>query len=98
MTPEAAERWARERARGRSHFVWRRGAAGWGLPAALLTIAYKAWQLHALGGALVMTTELRDAILVALVVFPLCGYMFASWLWTREEGEFAQHMRGRGGP
>ena len=72
---------------------------GWGLPAALLTIAYKAWQLHAFGGSFAMTTELRDAILIALIVFPpLWSHAFASWLWTREEDEFAQHMRGRGAP
>jgi hypothetical protein len=95
VSPEAVARWERERSRGRSHFIWRRGVVGWGVPAAMLTIAYKAWQLHALGGAFAMTNDLRDGIALSVVVFPLCGYMFGSWLWTREEGEYEAHRRGR---
>ena len=31
-------RWERLRAHGRTHFLWRNGVLGWGLPAALLTM------------------------------------------------------------
>ena len=94
MTPEAAERWERERARGRSYFIWRRGVIGWGVPAALLTIALRAYQLHALGPAWTMTPDLREGITIALVVFPLCGYAFGAWLWTREEEEYSRYRAG----
>ena len=37
-------RWERMRAQGRTHFLWRNGVLGWGLPAALLTAVYKVIQ------------------------------------------------------
>ena len=94
MTPDAVARWERERSRGRSHFIWRRGVAGWGVPAAMLTIAYRAWQLHTLGAAWTMTPDLREGIFVAAIVFPFCGYAFGAWLWGREEEEYSRHRRG----
>jgi hypothetical protein len=95
VTPEAAARWERERARGRNHFVWRRGVVGWGAPAALMTIAYKLWQLHVAGATLALTPQVRDMLVLIVVAFPLFGYALGRWLWTREEAEYAQHLRGR---
>src|SRR5688500_6855456 len=40
----ALRRWERLRANGRSAFVWRNGVVGWGLPAAVVTAAYKVIQ------------------------------------------------------
>ena len=67
MTPDAIARWERERSRGRPNFIWRRGVIGWGMPAALLTIAYRAWQLHVAGSAWALTPPLREGTAVSLL-------------------------------
>ena len=35
-----------------------------------------------------MTQDLRAGIAVAVVVFPLCGYLFGRWLWTTGEENY----------
>jgi hypothetical protein len=37
---------------------------------------------------LVMTQHLKTGIGVAMLVFPLCGYLFARWLWTAGEDNY----------
>ena len=86
--PSAIARWERNRAMGRSTFIWRRGVFGWGVPIALVTIAYQVVQEQGFVWRLVMTQHLKTGIGVAMLVFPLCGYLFARWLWTTGEENY----------
>jgi hypothetical protein len=84
----ALARWERNRAMGRTTFIWRRGVFGWGVPVALVTIAYQVVQEQGFVWRLVMTQHLKTGIGVAMLVFPLCGYLFARWLWTAGEDNY----------
>lgn len=81
-------RWERNRARGRRAFIWRRGVFGWGLPAAALTIVYRVFQEQGWQWSLEMSQPLRNGIVVALLVFPLCGWLFGRWLWDVGEEQY----------
>jgi hypothetical protein len=94
--PAAVARWERNRAMGRSSFIWRRGVFGWGIPVALVTIAYQVVQEQGFVWRLVMTQHLKTGIGVAMLVFPLCGYLFGRWLWTTGEENY-ERMVERGG-
>jgi hypothetical protein len=91
---EAIERWERNRALGRGQFILRRGVAGWGIPAALLAIAYKVVQEQGFVRSPVLTHDLRVAIIVSIVIFPLCGYLFGRWLWETGEQRYRALTRG----
>ena len=86
--PAAIARWERNRAMGRTTFIWRRGVFGWGIPVALVTIAYQVVQEQGFVWRLVMTQHLKTGIGVAMLVFPLCGYLFARYLWTAGEENY----------
>lgn len=84
----ADARWERQRAMGRRAFVWRYGVLGWGLPAALLTIAYAfikeqgfSWSAGA------ASSRLRVGIVITLVLFPVLGHLFGGRLWDARERE-----------
>jgi hypothetical protein len=93
--PDTADaRWERQRAMGRRAFVWRYGVLGWGLPAALLTIAYAfireqgfTWSA---GGA---SSRLRVGIVITLVLFPVIGHLFGGRLWDAREREREERRR-----
>ncbi len=82
---DARRRWAAQSAHGRSAFIWRYGVLGWGLPAALLTIAYAVIQEHGLGWRAAMqepySAKLRAGIAVAVVLFPAVGHLLGRRLW-----------------
>ena len=86
--PEAIARWERTRAMGRTTFIWRRGVFGWGIPVALVTIAYQVVQEQGFVWRLVMTQHLKVGIGIAMLVFPLCGYLFGRYLWTAGEENY----------
>jgi hypothetical protein len=88
-------RWERTRAMGRTGFVLRRGILGWGLPAALLTIVYKVVQEQGFVMSPRLTDDLRSAIVLALVVFPFCGWLFGRWLWAAGEAKYRMLVRDR---
>jgi hypothetical protein len=81
-------RWERNRAKGRTDFIVRRGVLGWGLPAALLTILYKVIDEQGFSATPQLTSGLRVAIIIALVVFPVCGWLFGRWLWRAGEARY----------
>ena len=95
--PAAMAAWERNRAMGRSTFIWRRGVFGWGIPVALITIAYQIVQEQGFVWRLVMTQHLRTGIAIAVLVFPLCGYLFGRWLWTTGEENYERMARAEGG-
>jgi len=96
--PDAIARWERNRAMGRSSFIWRRGVFGWGIPIALVTIAYQVVQEQGFVWRLVMTQHLKTGIGVAMLVFPLCGYLFGRWLWTAGEENYARMVEAERSP
>jgi hypothetical protein len=85
---EVIARWEKNRAMGRTDFILRRGVLSWGVPAALLTIIYKVVQEQGFVATPRLTDGLRAAIIVALLVFPLCGWLFGRWLWTTGEARY----------
>ena len=80
---------------GRSTFIWRRGVFGWGIPVALLTIAYQVVQEQGFVWRLVMTQHLKTGIAIAMLVFPLCGYLFGRYLWTTGEENYERMVESK---
>lgn len=99
MSPSgrAAEiaRWEKHRARGRTDFIVRRGVIGWGLPAALLTVLYKVVQEQGFVLSPQLTDNVRLAIVIAVVAFPICGWLFGGWLWRTGEHRYRTLVRER---
>lgn len=89
-------RWERLRAQGRSYFVWRHGVAGWGIPAAILTMVYKLVEAHGLAWSLSLSPELRHAFALIAIAFPALGYLFGSWLWVQGEERYHRLRKGGG--
>lgn len=89
-------RWERNRAMGRSTFIWRRGVFGWGIPVALVTIAYQVVKEQGFVRQLLMTQHLKTGIGVAMLVFPLCGYLFGRYLWTAGEENYQRMVEAEG--
>lgn len=91
-------RWERARSRGRTWFVWLNGVAMWGLPAALLTIAYKVFQEHGRLGVETLNApfsqKLRVAIAISLVFFPALGHLLGQRLWVQGEANY-ERLKGR---
>ena len=92
---DAIVRWERNRAMGRSTFIWRRGVFGWGVPVALITIAYQVVQEQGFVWRLVMTQHLKTGIAIAMLVFPLCGYLFGRYLWTTGEENYERMVESK---
>ncbi|HEX7123927.1 MAG TPA: hypothetical protein VF178_16235 [Gemmatimonadaceae bacterium] len=101
MTPSGrtAEiaRWEKQRARGRTDFILRRGVVGWGFPAALLVVLYKIVQEQGFVLSPVLTDNVRTAIVIAFLVFPFCGWLFGGWLWRTGEDRYRALLRERDG-
>jgi hypothetical protein len=94
--PAAIVQWERNRAMGRTTFIWRRDVFGWGIPVALVTIAYQIVQEQGFVRRLVMTQHLKLGIGLTMLVFPLCGYLFGRYLWTTGEENY-ERMTGAEG-
>lgn len=93
----ALARWERTRAMGRTTFIWRRGVFGWGVPVALVTIAYQIVQEQGFVRRLVMTQHLKVGVGIAMLVFPLCGYLFGRYLWTAGEENYERLVEKKSG-
>ena len=88
------ERWERQRAMGRRAFLWRYGVLGWGLPAALLTIAYAFIKEQGLRWSPdAASSKLRLGIALTLVLFPALGHAFGARLWEARERERRDKQR-----
>jgi hypothetical protein len=72
--------------------VWRYGVVGWGIPAALVTIAYKVVQEHGwvLSLPFFMSRRLQIAIGVSLIFFPALGHLFGVHLWEKGESKYRE--------
>ena len=93
----AIRRWEQRRAGGRSHFIWRSGVVGWGLPAALLTGFYKVFQEQGLAWPHDLSPHLRVALGLIGVACPVLGYILGAWLWDQGEANHARLIRERDG-
>lgn len=90
-------RWEEKRALGRRGFTVRYGIVGWGVPAALLTIAYAVFAEQGTAvDAEAFSTRLRLGIAAALVVFPTLGHHFGGRLWTAGEDRYEANRRATG--
>ena len=90
---EQIAHWERERAPGRTSFILRRGVLAWGVPAALLTIIYKVIQEQGFVHTPQLTAGVRSAIVVAIAVFPVCGWLFGRWIWDAGEARYRAMTR-----
>jgi hypothetical protein len=90
---EAIERWERNRELGRNRFILLRGAAGWGVPAALVAVGYKLVQEQGFNSSPVLTHDLRVAIIVSFIVFPFAGSLLGRWLWDTGEAHYRTLVR-----
>ncbi len=84
-------RWEERRSAGRASFIWRYGVLGWGLPAALMTIAYGVVKENGLAWHAVeqpFSFKLRAGIAVAVVMFPAIGHLLGRRLWDAGEARY----------
>lgn len=88
----ALHRWERVRAQGRSHFVWRNGVAGWGLPAAIVTMAYQMIEEQGFVWSTAISADLQHALALIAIAFPALGYFFGAWLWTQGEARYRKML------
>ena len=86
--PESMQLWEQRRAGGRASFVWRYGVLGWGLPAALITVAYSVIKEHGLAWEGPFTTKLRVGIALSMIVFPSIGHLLGRRMWESGEARY----------
>lgn len=94
-TSEQIAQWERQRAIGRTNFIFRRGVLSLGLPIGFLAVIYRIVQEQGFVRTPHLTESLRSAIVVAIVVFPLCGWLFGRWLWDTGEARYRAMTRNR---
>ncbi len=96
---EELRRWEERRSAGRSSFIWRYGVLGWGLPAALMTIAYGVVKENGLAWHAVeqpFSFKLRAGIALAVVMFPAIGHLLGRRLWEAGEERYRSQGGGAG--
>ena len=93
---ESMQVWEQRRAGGRVSFIWRYGVLGWGLPAALITVAYAVVQEHGLAWQGPFTSKLRVGIAMAVIVFPALGHLLGRRMWKSGEDRY-RHMASKSG-
>lgn len=90
--------WERHRSRGRTAFIWRNGVIAWGVPTALVTIAYKVFQerggFDAVSLSGPFSPGLRLAIAICVVFFPAMGHVLGSRLWELGEERYGRLRDG----
>ena len=94
---ESMQVWEQRRAGGRVSFIWRYGVLGWGLPAALITVAYAVIKEHGLAWDGPFTTKLRVGIALAVIVFPAIGHLMGRRMWESGEERYKHLASGSGG-
>jgi hypothetical protein len=81
MNPRALKKWEVTRRKGKKHFVWRYGVLAFGVGTAI------AWSIF---------TQIFDPAdariwlrpLIALIVFPIGGYLWGVWFWSSCEKDY----------
>jgi hypothetical protein len=95
MRMKTPEDWARIRADGRRAFVLRFGLGVFALfGIAFTTLWIVAVDPLVFGAASPAAGEIARHIVVALVVWPLGGWLFARWIWRRNEKRFGSQLEG----
>ncbi len=91
-------RWEERRIGGRASFIWRYGVLGWGLPAALMTVAYGVVKENGLAWHAVeqpFSFRLRAGIAIAVVLFPAMGHLLGRRLWDAGEARYRDQQDPR---
>lgn len=79
------DKWTDIRERGRSHFMWTRGALGWGVPTAVFWLIFMWWMHPGF-----VTARL---VLIAAVLFPAGGLAWGWFMWWFMERSHARKSR-----
>jgi hypothetical protein len=84
MTPRQVEGWSKTRAKGRTRFVWLTGVVSWGVPVAIIwsvaMASFKGWD------------RFPHLLRIALILFPIAGYWFGSYVWRKSEEQYEQTL------
>ncbi len=88
MTEKQHARWAITRQRGRFRFILILGVLIWGIGTAVLFSIFMAAQR----GFDHFVWDLG----LALILFPIGGYFWGSWMWRFNERQFAESRQDRG--
>jgi hypothetical protein len=86
MQPEE-ERWRKwklTRSRGRNRFILVTGVLGWGLTTAVI------WSLLMAG--IQGWNRLPTLLPIAIIVFPICGYFFGTFVWKSTETKYYEYL------
>jgi len=86
MREKDRKRWECTRAKGRRHFILVRSVLGWGLGTAFLFTAL----LWVEGEP---SSRLLPNLVASVVVFPLGGILWGSWMWSILEGQYQSGSR-----
>jgi hypothetical protein len=87
MTPRQVESWSRTRAKGRTRFVWLTGVVSWGLLVAIFwsvaMASFQGWD------------RFPRRLGIALILFPIGGYWFGSYVWRKSEEQYEETLRAQ---
>lgn len=76
-----ADKLATTVAKGRNNFIWKRGVLGWGLGTAVL------WSI------LMQVISPQEPLwlrpLIAVILFPIGGYVWGVWAWKLAEKKYS---------
>ena len=85
-TVKQLEQWARIRRRGRESYIWYYGVFGWGLTTgvgwAFFMALTQGWD------------RLPLLMILALIIFPIGGYVFGVIMWKVLEKRYQQSVHG----
>jgi hypothetical protein len=90
MSEKQREKWAKTREMGRTKFVLLHGVLGWGVSVAV-------------GWSVAMTAmngkwdQFPLTFLIAIIGFPIGGYVVGRVMWAQQEKEFAKSQPKDGG-
>jgi hypothetical protein len=81
-TPKSAAKWEKNRAKGKSHFVWLYGVLGWGFP---MFVFMTAFNYHRNPNSLALT------LIINTIVWPIAGYGWGAWMWAINERAYKKY-------
>jgi hypothetical protein len=79
-----AERWEKARDFGRWPFIWIRGVVGWGVPWAILMLAWRWWDTG--------QPPALPNILILVIVAIGGGLVFGAFMWWRAERRYQRWL------
>ncbi len=89
MTLKEFERWQSIRQGGRTSFIWMQGVLGYGVVMAVV-MAIVLTLFNMIGGGGFDPHFLVRQLVIDLIFFPLVGYGWGAWVWSRTEKRYQQ--------